>query len=265
MGSYRRARRHRRAQEFGARHPRLAFVIVCVGLAGVLAACGYQLSYGTYLGRGWMIVAAGGMVTAAGLSAAALISSLRHSPATGRLMTAWLVLGLISPSALRFPFPLGPYGRVQAFFNVMKAALLGYEAVTCAAIIAVMAYVLLHPRVRSRSWAARAGHGLARAEVPARLRFHGAQAATWRAGRLIAANGTVTWLSLNGDVEVDLTAACHALPVLPVTAQRQPRETMLATANGLVEVDVPAAALVALAGSLRRPAYGDTVHPASQD
>jgi hypothetical protein len=170
LSSYRRARRHRRAQEFGARHPRLALVIVSVLLAGVLAACGYQLSYGTHLGRGWMIVAAAGMLTGAGLSAAAWISSLRHSPATGWLMTAWLVLGLISASAIRFPFPPGPYGRVQAFFNVVKAALLGYEAVTCAAIIALMAYVFLRPRVRSRSRAARAGHGLARAVVPARLK-----------------------------------------------------------------------------------------------
>jgi hypothetical protein len=75
----------------------------------------------------------------------------------------------------------------------------------------------------------------------------------------------VTWLSLNGDVEVDLTAACQALPVLPAAAQRQPLETMLATVSGLVEVDVPAAALVALAGRLRRPAYGDKGHPAAQD
>ena len=171
MRSYRRARRHQRAQGFGARHPRLALGIVCVALAGVLAACGYQLSYGTYLGRGWMIGAVAGMVTAAGLSAAALISSRRHSPAAGWLMTAWLVLGLISASAIRFPFPLGPYGRVQAFFNMVHAALLGYEAVTCAAIIALMAYAVLRPRVRSRSRAARAGHGLARAVVPARLRF----------------------------------------------------------------------------------------------
>jgi hypothetical protein len=212
-----------------------------------------------------MIVAVAGMVTAAGLSAAALISSRRHSPATGWLMTAWLVLGLMSASAIRFPFPLGPYGRVQAFFNVVHAAMLGYEAVTCAAIIALSVYAALHPRVRSRSRAELAGHALARAVVPARLRFPGAQAATWRTGRLIAANGTVTWLSLSGDVEVDLTAACQALPVPPVAAGRQPRETMLATANGLVEVDVPPAALVTLAGSLRRPAYGDIADPAAQD
>jgi hypothetical protein len=265
LRSYRRARRLQWAQEFGARHPRLALVICCVLLTGVLAACGYQLSYGTYLGRGWMIAAAAGMATSAGLSAATLISNRRHSPATGWLMTAWLVLGLISASAIRFPFPLGPYGRVQAFFNAVKAALLGYEAMTCAGIIALMAYVLLHPRARSRSRAARARHGLARAVVPARLRFPEAQAATWRAGRLIAANGTVTWLSLNGDVEVDLTAACQALPVLPAAALRQPRETMLATANDTVEVDVPAAALVALARQSSSSAYGDTVHPAAQD
>lgn len=259
MGSHRRARRQGRAQDFGARHPRLTLVIACALLAGVTAVCGEQLSYGTYLGRGWVIVALAGMATAAGLSAAALISNRRHSPAAGRAAMAWLVLALASASAIKFPFPQGPYDSVQAFFNVVHAALLGYEAVTCTAIVALLTYLLLRPRARARGQAARAG-------LPARLRFPGAKAATWRAGRLIAANDTVTWLSRNGDAEVDLTPACLALPMLPADAYgRQPRKTMLATANGLVEVNVSPAALAALVRSLRRPPYGDTAHPVAQD
>jgi hypothetical protein len=176
LGTDRRARRHRRAQEFGARHPRLALAIVCALLAGVTAICGYQLSYGTYLGRGWVIAALAGMATAAGLSAAALISNRRHSPAAGRVVMAWTMLALASASAIRFPFPQGPYDSVQAFFNVVHAALLGYEAVTCTALVALFAYLLLHPRARARSQATRAGHALGHARLPARLRFREAKA-----------------------------------------------------------------------------------------
>jgi hypothetical protein len=177
LGTDRRARRQRRAQEFGARHPRLALAIVCALLAGVAAICGYQLSYGTYLGRDWVIAALAGMVTAAGLSAAALISNRRHSPAAGRIVMAWTMLALASASAIKFPFPQGPYDSVQAFFNVVHAALLGYEAVTCTALVALFAYLLLHPRARARSQATRARHALGRAGLPARLRFRGAKAA----------------------------------------------------------------------------------------
>ena len=136
VGSDRRARRHERAQEFGARHPRLTLILVSPLLAAVITLYGYQLSYGAYLGRGWVIAALAGMVTAVGLNAAILISNRRHSPATGRLVMAWLVLGLMSASAIRFPFPQGPYGNVQAFFNVAHAAMLGFEAVTVMAIVA---------------------------------------------------------------------------------------------------------------------------------
>lgn len=246
LGSDRRARRQGRARDFGARHPHLTLVIGCALLAGVIATCGYQLSYGTYLGRGWVIAAVAGIATAAGLNAAALISHQRHSLAEGRVLVAWLVLTAVSASAIKYPFPRGPYGSVQAFFNVVHAALLGYEAVTCTAIVALLAYARLHPRARARSRVARAGYALSHAGLPARLRFLGTEAATWRAGRLIAANGTVTWLSRNGDVEVDLTSACQSLPMLPVDAQRQPRKTMLATASGFVEVDVSPRALETL-------------------
>jgi hypothetical protein len=173
LGSNRRARRARRqgrARDIAARHPRLSLVIVCALLAGVIAVCGYQLSYGTYLGHGWVIAALAGMATAAGLSAAVLVSNRRHSPAAGRIVIAWLVLGLASASAIRLPFPQGPYGSVQAFFNVAHAALLGCEAVTCTSIVALFAYVLLHPRGHARSRAARAGHAPGRAGLPARLR-----------------------------------------------------------------------------------------------
>jgi hypothetical protein len=71
---------------------------------------------------------------------------------------AWLVLGLVSASAIRFPFPRGPYGSVQAFFNVVHAALLGYEAVTCAAIVALLGYLLVRFRGRAHSQAGRARH-----------------------------------------------------------------------------------------------------------
>jgi hypothetical protein len=166
LGNNRHARRQGRARDFGARHPRLTIVIVSALLAGAIAVCGYQLNHGTYLGRGWMIAALAGMATAAGLSAAVLISNRRHSPAAGRFVMAWLVLGVASASAIRFPFPLGPYGGVQAFFNVVHATLLGYEAVTCTAIIALLAYLLLRPRARARSQATRARHALGRAGVP---------------------------------------------------------------------------------------------------
>jgi hypothetical protein len=155
LGSDRRARRHSRAQDFGARHPRLAFVIICALQAGVIAVCGYQLSYGTYLGHGWVIAALAGMAAAAGLSAAVLVSNQRQTPAAGRVLIAWLVLSLASASGIAFPFPQGPYGSVVAFLNVLHAALLGYEAVVSMAVIALLAYVLLRPRGHARSRAAR--------------------------------------------------------------------------------------------------------------
>jgi hypothetical protein len=257
LGSDRRARRQRWAQDFGARHPRLALAIVCVLLAGVIVVCGYQLRYGTYLGHGWVIAALAGMATAVGLSAAALISIRRHGGVGGHVLIAWLVLTLASASAIKYPFPRGPYGSVQAFFNMVHAVLLGYEAVTSMAIVALLAYALahalLHPRARARIRTAHAEHAPSRVELPARLRFPGAEAVTWRAGRLIAGNGTVTWLSRKGDVEVDLTSACQA-PLMPPTEarKRQPRTTTLATASGLVEVDVSPIALETLASSLHR-------------
>lgn len=269
MGRDRRPRRRGRAQEFGARYPRLALVIACILLAAVIALYGLQLSYGTYLGRGWVIAAVAGMVTAAGLIAAVLISYRRHSLAADRLGLAWLVLALMSASGIRFPFPQGRYGSVQAFFDVVHAAMLGFEAVTCTAIIALMAYALLHPRARARLRAARvarAGREPGRAEIPARLRFPGAESPTWRAGRLIAASGAVTWQSWKDGAEVDLTPACQALPMLPAGRHgRQPRITTLATAGGLAEVDVSPKALAALAASIHRPHTMTRPHGTAQD
>jgi len=273
LGSDRRAWGRERAREIGRRNPRLMSVIGCILVAGVIATCGYQLSHGTYLGRGWVIAALAGIAAAAGVSAAALISIRRHG--SDRAFIAWLVLTLVSASAIRFPFPAGPYGSVQALVNVVHAALLGSEAVTAGGIVSLLAYFL----VRSRSLPSRAvvqqppvRSATSRAEyardygLPARLRFPWAEAATWRAGRLIATNGRVTWVSRKGDVEVDLTAACQALLVLPTNGrQRQPRTTTLATADGLAEVDVSPRALETVAGSLRRPPYGDTTHPGAQD
>ncbi len=265
-----------RGRELGKRHPRLTAVIVSVLLAGAAAACGFQLSYGTYLGRAWLIAAVGGIAAAAGLSAASLISIRRHGGATGRVVVAWAVLGLMSATALRYPFPVPPYGSVQAFFNVVHAALLGYEAVTSAVILSLLAYQLTRlrgapgrvPPQQSpvHGWAARGGQEPDYGGLPARLRFPGAEDATWRAGRLIAASGSVAWLSQEGNVGVDLTSACHALLMSPTDGRkRQPRTTTLATNRGLAEVDVSPRALQTLASSLHRPPYGDTVQPAAQD
>jgi hypothetical protein len=152
VGSHGRARHEDRAAElgakFGRRHPRLALIITCALLTGVIALCAFQLHYGAYLGRGWAIAAGAGMAAAASLSAAAVISTRRHPLALGRLTLAWLVLALLSVSAIGYPFPQGRYGSVQAFFNVLHSALLGYEAVTCAALIGLLAYVLARARGR---------------------------------------------------------------------------------------------------------------------
>ena len=150
LGSKRRARRDERARRFGARHPRLALGIVGTLLAGIAALCGFQLSYGAYLGRGWMVAAVAGMAAAAGLSAVALISNRRHSPLAGFALVAWLLISTVSISAIGYPFPQGPYGGGQAFFNVVHAFLLGYEAVTLTALVALFAYLIPRAR-RSRS------------------------------------------------------------------------------------------------------------------
>ena len=145
MGSYRLARRQGRAQEFGRRHPRLTGVVVCIVLAGVSAVCAFQIRHGAYLGRGWVIATVAGIVTAAALNAAVLIRIMRHDPALGRLGIAWVVLALLAALSIRLPFPQGRYGSVQAFFDVVKAAALGYEAVTDAALIVLLADVLIRP------------------------------------------------------------------------------------------------------------------------
>jgi hypothetical protein len=251
MGSHQRDQRQGRAQAFGARHPRLTFVIVCIILAGVLAACGYQLSHGTYLGPSWMISAVAGMVVAAGLGGVVFVGYRRHTPAPRPVLMTWLVLAALSASSVRIPFPEGPYGSVQAFFNVVHGALLGYDIVTFSAIFALLVYLIFRPRGGAHDLAAHAGNPPGHAGRPARLRLAGAKPASWQAGRLIAANGTVTWQSMDGDAHVDLTSACQALPMVPAGARgRRPRKTMLATASGFAEVDVGPEALAAMANGL---------------
>jgi hypothetical protein len=267
MGNHQREQRQSRAQRFGARHPRLTFVIVCIILAGVLAVCAYQLSHGTYLGPSWMISAVAGMVVAAGLGGVILARSLRHAPVPRPVLMAWLVLAIASASGLKISFPQEPYGGVQAFFNVLKGAAVGYDMVTYTAIVVLLIYLTVHPRGGAHSQAVHAGGTPATAGAPARLRFAGPKAATWRPGRLIGADGTVTWLSLNGDTVVDLTSACQALPVPPPgVRRRRPRTTTLATASGFAEVDVSPDILAALGQAMRYQAplaawvsqHGDT-------
>lgn len=101
-------RRQERAREFGRCHPRLTVVIACVLLGGVLAACAVQLRHGAYLGRGWMVAALAGMLSAAMLSAAVLIGRLWYGLAAAPFEMAWLVLGLMSASAHSPPRPARP-------------------------------------------------------------------------------------------------------------------------------------------------------------
>jgi len=103
VGSHPSARRQERAREFGRRHPRLTFVIICAALAAFIAVCAVQIHHGTYLGRGWLIAATAGMATAAAFGAAAVISNMRHGPALRRLEWIWVALSLLSasPSGIR--------------------------------------------------------------------------------------------------------------------------------------------------------------------
>jgi hypothetical protein len=145
VGSARRAWRQKRGR-FGERRPRLALVITGGILTGVTAVCAYQLGHGAYIGRGWVIAALAGMLTAAVLGATVLVRQRRHFGTLGRFEIGWLVLWPVAVSGLRFPFPVVPYGNVQAYFNVVHAALLGYEAVTSASFVAVLAVLFFHPR-----------------------------------------------------------------------------------------------------------------------
>jgi hypothetical protein len=105
-------------------------------------------------GQGWATTG----VPGSGLGAAALVSGRRHSPAADDVVLAWLVLLAVSTTALRFPFPQGRYGSVQAFFNAAHAALLGSAVVSWTALIVLLAYATLHRRGHPRRRAARAGH-----------------------------------------------------------------------------------------------------------
>lgn len=145
VGSARRARWQERGG-FGERRSRLALVIIGGILAGVVAICAYQLGHGVYLGRGWVIAALAGMLTAAVLGAVVLIRQRRHVGRMGRFEIGWGVLWPLGVSGFRFPFPPVHYGSVQAFFNVVHAALLGYEAITSALFVALLAVLLFHPR-----------------------------------------------------------------------------------------------------------------------
>jgi hypothetical protein len=145
VGSDGRAPRQNRAQEFGRLHPRLTAIIWSVVLAGGIAICAFQIRHGTYLGSGWLVAAVAGMVAAAALGPVALISNLRHRPTVDGLGIAWTVLAGGSALSLTFPFPVGRYGSVQAFLDVVHAILLGYAAVTMASLIALFAFLIIHP------------------------------------------------------------------------------------------------------------------------
>ncbi len=141
-----------RARAVAARHPRSGLLGFSLLLAGAVTLFGAQLGHGTYLGRGWVVAAVAGMVTAVGLNAAVWISNRRHRPAAFLLNVALVVLGTLSASAIRMPFPQGPYGHVMAFLIVIHAAMLGFEAVTGTGILAIMVYAILRPRSAVHRW-----------------------------------------------------------------------------------------------------------------
>lgn len=143
---------------FGLRYPRLTLGIVCILLGGFIAACASQLSYGTYLGAYWMICALAGIVAAAGLSVAVLISRRRHGRAASRLTVAWVLLAVVTvPAITAFPFPhdsLFPppkHPGVEKFFNVVHGIMLGYETTAYAALLALLAYLVTRRGARWRS------------------------------------------------------------------------------------------------------------------
>lgn len=146
-----------RARAYPARHPRSGLIVVSLLLAAAVSLFGAQLVHGTYLGRGWVVAGVAGMVTAVGLNAAVWASNRRHRPAAFPLNVALLVLGTISASAIRMPFPQGPYGHVMALFIVVHAAMLGFAVVTGTGILAIMAYALLRPRSAARRREAHTG------------------------------------------------------------------------------------------------------------
>lgn len=249
MGGDRRARRQERARNFGRRHPILTIAIVGALMAVVVLICVAQLIYGAYLGPGWLAAALAGITAAAGFGVVATVSRRRRDSLSDRVVLVWAVVGAMSISAIRLPFPHGHYDSVQAAFNVVHAAALGFEAVTIGALLALIIYLAVRSRGRTRGQGQALPRGRAprRATLPARLRFPAAQAANWRAGHLTAKDDTVTWRSLKGDLEVDLTSACQALAARPADGRgRQPRVTTLATDRGLADVDVGPRALAEL-------------------
>jgi hypothetical protein len=140
-----RTRRQSRAQEFRRLHPRLTLCMTSAVLAGVIAACAFQIRHGTYLGSGWLVAAVAGMAAAASLGPIALISNLRHRPTLDGWALAWLVFVGLSALSVTVPFPVGQYGSVQAFFNVVHAIGLGCIVVNCAELIALFAFLMIHP------------------------------------------------------------------------------------------------------------------------
>ena len=124
------------------RHPRVALVLTSVAIAGFLVFCAVQISDGTYLGASWLIAAVAGMVAGAALSAAVFLTNLHRSSVNG-LGVAWTVL--LALSVLSIEFTLGRHGSARTFVNVVHAISLGYVAATCAALIALFAFLLIHP------------------------------------------------------------------------------------------------------------------------
>jgi hypothetical protein len=125
------------------RHPRVTLILTSIAFAGLIVFCAFQISDGTDLGASWLIAAVAGIVVGAALGVAVYVTNL-HRPRLNGIGIAWAVLLALSVLSLEFTFSMGRHGSGHAFVNVVLAASLGYLAVTCAALIAVFAFLLIH-------------------------------------------------------------------------------------------------------------------------
>ena len=243
MSNYGRARRNATSADFGRRHPRLTAAIGLVLFLGMLALVCSQIVHGTYLGASWIVSVAAGLAGALALTAALVVTIRRKVRWPGPARVAATVLALGSLGGFRYPFPVGPYDSVQAFFNVVHAVSLGFSVPVVLGIAVVMLYALIVKRRAPQQATVTQD-----AVFPARLRFPEIAGAKWQKGALVVADGQVAWVAMGGHALVDLTAACQT-PF--AESGGRSRRTTLPTAEGRAEIDLSPKRLADLTGSAR--------------
>lgn len=243
--------RRRRSGGWGSRHPRIALSISAVVMAILVLVSIADLVAGSYQGLVWWLCGAAGIVAGVGL-AAWLVRNGRRSARQGRPQrTAMTVLTVASVIAIRSGFPHGQYAGAGEFFNLLRAVLVGYGIVHWSLVEWYVVRAI--PRAIPRPPVVYGKAGPGSAEMKVSLRFPGVDpagrqgTASWRPGRLIAANGTVTWVSRKGGAPVDLTGASLAPDTVPPTGRpARSRTTILMTAQGPAELKVAPSAVAEL-------------------